>query len=403
MIHDHKLTRSVRAMLLAGAHLHRKDAGGDPFELLTKKFGEHVGEVMKKLDALKGKSDDHDALIMELAQKMVRSGRNRSSGFDDDSGRDSTWGERFIQAKSSDLRRIASERGRTSLEIKATITSATTNADGSAGDLVVPQRDTLIGMPRRRMTIRNLLNVVQVSSGSVEYAKQTGRTNNAAPVSEGGAKPSSDLKFTLEPVQIRTIAHWLKASRQIIEDAPQLRDFIDQELRYGLGLEEESQLLYGDGTGQNLEGMVTQATAFADPLTLSGANMIDNIGSAILQASLTDIPPDGIILHPSDWWRMRLTKDGDGKYILGDPMTVVQPSLFGLPVVATQAMDVDTFLVGSFASQTLYDRWNARVEVGFENDDFTRNLVTILGEERIGFAAKRPESLIVGDFGNVSG
>ena len=99
---------------------------------------------------------------------------------------------------------------------------------------------------------------------------------------------------------------------------------------------------------------------------------------------------------------MRLTKDADGKYILGDPMASLQPSLFGLPVVLTQSMRVDEFLVGAFGAQTLYDRWTARVEVGFVDQDFTNNMVTILGEERIGFAAKRANALVRGDFGNLA-
>lgn len=84
---------------------------------------------------------------------------------------------------------------------------------------------------------------------------------------------------------------------------------IDSELRYGLALAEEAQLLFGDGTGANLTGLVPAATAFADPLSQSNPNMIDLIGSAILQVALADHMPDGIIMHPSDWMRMRLAKD----------------------------------------------------------------------------------------------
>ena len=195
----------------------------------------------------------------------------------------------------------------------------------------------------------------------------------------------------------------MKASRQILEDEPQLSDLIDSEMRYGLAIKEELQLLSGDGTGANLLGMIPQATAYSDPLGISGGTFIDTVGTAILQAALADFPANGIIMHPADWWRMRLIKDNDGKYILGDPQAVVQPSLFGLPVVVTKAMPVDKFMVGDFkAAATLYDRWQPRVEAGYVNDDFTRNLVTILAEERIAFAVKQPTALTYGDFGNVA-
>lgn len=390
-IHSYPVTAAAAHLLATAAPIHTKDAGGDPLDLLAKKFGDHVSEVLTKLGATNTDLNVIKEQLAELEQKAARGGGGTPQ-------RPDSWGQSFTKGRADELQRIASERGRTSLEIKATITSLTTDANGSAGDLVVPQRDQLLMMPKRRLTIRSLLNVVQVTSGSVEYPQQTGRVNNAGMVAEGAAKPASDLKFDLKSAPIRTIAHWVKASRQILDDAPQLRDLIDQELIYGLAVKEEEQLLSGDGTGQNLPGMIPLATAYAAPVLLSSLNQIDVIGLSILQASLTNVQPDGIVIHPSDWWAMRLAKGTDGKYLLGDPMTVVQPSLFGLPVVATEAMTVRKFLVGSFNSQTLYDRWAARVEVGFENDDFTKNLVTVLGEERVGFAAKRPEALIYGDF-----
>jgi HK97 family phage major capsid protein len=236
------------------------------------------------------------------------------------------------------------------------------------------------------------------SANSIEYPELVGRTNNAGMVAEGAAKPESSLQFELKSVPLRVMAHWMKASRQVLSDAPQLQGIIDNELRYGLALKEEAQLLYGDNTGQNFNGMIPQAADFVDSLGAAAPTAIDTIGSAIHQASLTDVPPDGIVLHPSDWWKMRMLKDVDGKYLLGDPMMALEPSLFGLPVVLTQSINVDEFLVGAFSEQTLYDRWTARVEVGFVDQDFTNNMVTVLGEERVGFAAKRPEALIHGTF-----
>jgi len=108
-------------------------------------------------------------------------------------------------------------------------------------------------------------------------------------------------------------------------------------------------------------------------------------------------------MHPSDWMRVRLLKNADGEYLLGDPGAPVPPVLFGLPVVATTSMTVDKFLVGDFdRAATLYDRWTPRVEVSTEHADFfTRNLVAILAEQRLALATKQPAALTFGDFGNV--
>nr|WP_053000426.1 phage major capsid protein [Sphingomonas sp. Y57] len=383
--------------IIMPADLRRKDAPD-----LDKVLADHIGVVTKALSDLKStdktteeKLAEHHEMIFELSQKMAQ--RSRGMGNWGAGDNLATWGKIFSKEKGADITAMRSN-DRVSLEFKASLTSATTDAAGSAGDLIVPDREAVLGMPRRRMTIRNLLRTVPVSSGSVEYPKQVARNLNPGTVAEGAEKPQSDLQWGLKTAPIRTIAHWMKASRQILEDVPQLEGMIDLELRYGLTLQEEAQLLYGDNTGQNLHGMTLQATAYDSPIDVVDVNHIDVIGGAILQVSLTDVPPDGIVMHPADWWRMRLLKDANGKYILGDPMSVVPPSLFGLPVIATQAMQASKFLVGAFGEQTLYDRWEARVELGFVNDDFTRNLVTVLGEERIGFAAKRPEALVYGDF-----
>ncbi len=381
---------------------------------MTDILKKHFADVEDRIGALPTQVKETIERVNEMEQKMAQIKRSGGGPV-----RLKSWGEQFTAAKSADLEILAKQRGQVSMEmqtplsaagatseeglfVKATLTSATTDSAGSVGDLIVPTMDAAVMMPRRRLTIRNLLNVVKTTSGSVEYPKQTGRPAGAAPVAEGAAKPESDMKFDIENVPMRVIAHWTKASRQVLSDIPQLANLIDTELRYGLAIQEETQLLFGDGTGQNLEGMVSQATAYSAAFVPDMETAIDTIGLAILQAALTNVPPDGIIIHPSDWWRMRLTKNSAGDYILGDPNSAAPASLFGLPVVPTEAMTADKFLVGSFQSQTLYDRWEARVETGYVNDDFTRNLVTVLAEERIGFAAKRPEALIYGDLGFAS-
>ena len=308
-----------------------------------------------------------------------------------------TPGQQFVEADEvKGFLGNASSGRRLSVEVKA-ITTAT----GSGGALFAPQRDMTVALPQRPLRVRDLLPTIQVSSGSVEYPRQTTRTNNAATVAEGALKPESGLAFELVPVPLRTIAHWILASRQVLDDAPQLQGVIDNELLYQLGFVEDAQLLTGAGTGTDLSGIYTQATAFAaGTLTVASPQRIDVIGAAILQNALADLPADGIVLHPADWTAIRMTKNADGDYILGNPQDVVQPRLFGLPVVETQGMTAGNFLVGNFrGSATLYDRMAARVEVSTEDsDNFRKNMVTVLAEERVGLAVKRPTGFTKGTF-----
>ena len=208
------------------------------------------------------------------------------------------------------------------------------------------------------------------------------------------------MSFTMETAGARVIAHWIPASRQILDDAPQLRDMIDTDLRYGLELKEDEQILTGSGTGENLYGLIPQATDYTAPFVVDGETIIDKVGLAILQAALTEFPPDGIVLHPTDWMKIRLTKDADGRYIFGNPAESSTAALWGLPVVETTSMPVNRFLVGSFqAAATIYDRWLPRVEISTEHADyFIRNLVAILAEERLAFAVKNPNAVIYGSF-----
>lgn len=375
----------------------RNDSGGLDLKALGEHFDRHHIEVKGILDGHAGKIAELGETINELAQKAARETGGAHST--------ETIGSRFVG--SDEFKALAgsnSQRGRAEMKVKATITSATTDAAGSAGALGgANYRDGLVALPRRRLTIRDLMPVIPVLSGTVEVPRMKDFTNNAAPVAEAALKPSSDLQIEMLNIATRTIAHYIKASRQVLEDAPQLQGIIDSELLFGLALKEEAQFLSGDGTGQNLLGLIPQATAFAAPFTIDGATVIDTIGLAILQNDLADHPADAIVMHPSDWTRARLEKDGTGEYIMGPPGADVQPRLFGLPVVATPAMTVDKFLVGSFqVAGTIYDRWAARVEVATENeDDFVKNLLTVLAEERVGIAVKRPLALTYGDFGNV--
>lgn len=298
-------------------------------------------------------------------------------------------------------------RGKASVRVKAIISALTTDANGSAGDLIVPdRRPGILATPDRRLTVRDLITPGRTTVNSIQYVKESGYTNNAATVSEtaGSTKPQSEIKFDIESSNVTTIAHWVLATRQILSDVPQLQSYIDGRLRYGLKLVEEAQLLMGGGTGTDLNGIYTQATAFSAPITISGATMIDNLRLAILQASLAELPATGIVLHPSDWANIELTKTDEGSYLFANVQGTVQPTLWGLPIVATQAMTIDKFLVGAFnLGAQIFDRWDADVLISTEDsDNFRKNLVTILCEERLALAVYRPEAFTKGDFGNVA-
>lgn len=294
--------------------------------------------------------------------------------------------------------------GRTDLRIKATLTTDTADAAGAVGDAIRPTRlPGILPLPQRRMTVRDLISPGRMDGGSLEYVKETGFTNSAGMVAETSAKPQSDIKLDLFTTAAKVVAHWMKASRQALDDVAQLRSIIDQRLLYGLAYKEEQQLLAGDGTGQNLLGILPQATAFAAPITLGAETSIDRMRLAQLQAALAEYPATGHVMSPIDWAWIETLKDSTGRYIIGNPQGSIVKTLWGLPVVESPAMAQDKFLTGAFRlGAQVFDRWDARVEVGYVNDDFTKNLVTVLAEERLALAVYRPEAFVYGDFGRVA-
>lgn len=364
---------------------------------------------MKSAETMNGKADEALLKMNELAEQVSSMEQKlaRAADFERDAARAKSLGQQFVEADTikAMLEKGTDFRGSAQFQMKATITSATTDAAGSAGSAVNETRLPGIVSPNdRRMTIRDLLTPGQMDGSTLEYVKETGFNNNAATVAEGATKPQSDIQLELVSTSAKVIAHTAKASRQILDDAAQLRTYIDGRLRYGLAFQEEQQLLNGDGTGQNLNGIIPQATAYSAEFTPASATAIDTMRLAMLQAALAEYPATGHVMHPTDWARIETTKDSDGRYIIGNPQGMIAPTLWGLPVVATQAIEVDKFLTGAFRlGAQVFDRWQARVEIATENeDDFVKNLVTMLCEERLALAVYRPEAFIYGDLGFVA-
>lgn len=332
----------------------------------------------------------------ELEQKLDRAG-----GGDEDENL--TAGERFIADEG--FKAFAGQtrpKGRHIVEVKD-ITSLTTGAAGSVGTLIRPDRAAPIMLPQRRMTIRALLAQGTTSSNSIEYDREKGFTNNAAAVAEGALKPQSEIQFEAADARVRTVAHWMRASVQILADAPALRSMIDQRLRYGLAYAEEVQLLTGDGIGENLAGLITNATAYAAAGGLVATDLLDIIRLMILQVALAEYPANGIVMNPIDMAYVEMKRDGNGQFLIGNPQGTINKTLWGLPVVETQAMTVDKAMVGAFnLAAQIFDRQDATVEVSTEDqDNFVKNKVTIRAEERLALAIYRPEAIVYGDLGRV--
>lgn len=349
---------------------------------------EKVDDFVKKVDARIG----------EIEQKVVRRGAGQAiDGL-------KSLGEIIIENEEVKNKLLGgNKKGSVNLSIETkTILSASGTWGATASvtnSLVVPDRQGVIPLPMRQMTVRDLLAPGQTVSNAIEYAVQVARTNNAAVAAENTLKPSSNYTWDLRTSPVRTIAHLVKASRQILDDAPALRSTIDAEMRYGLEFAEETELLTGDGTGAHLLGLVPQATAYSGAFVVTGETAIDRIRLAMLQGVLALYPMTGTVLNPTDWTKIEMTKDGMGRYIIGDPQGTVTPRLWGLPVVSSLALTAGTFLTGAFKyGAQIFDRMAIEILISTENnDDFEKNMITIRAEERLALIVKRPLAFITGN------
>lgn len=355
-------------------------------------YGEMNAETRAKVDELLVAQGELQARLQSAEQALV-------AGRDKDSDPEFRSAGRMVADKLVEAGVNSASKASYRIQVPR---AAITSAGESGGALVAPdRRPGIVGGAERRLTIRDLVAPGTTTSNSVEYVREAGFTNSASVVSEGATKPYSDLEFELENAPVRTIAHLFKASRQILDDSSALMSYIDARAYYGLRMAEESQLLYGNGTGANIAGIIPQASSYVAPggVSVTAEQRIDRIRLAILQAQLAEFPASGIVLNPIDWALIELTKDKENRYIVGSPQGGSSPTLWRLPVVETQAITQNEFLVGAFSlGAQIFDRMDVEILVSTENDkDFEKNMVTIRAEERLAFAVYRPEAFVTGE------
>ncbi|MEY2655019.1 MAG: hypothetical protein RLZZ524_2047, partial [Pseudomonadota bacterium] len=276
-------------------------------------------------------------------------------------------------------------------EVKNTVTSGSTT--------VFPdQRPGVIPGSFVPLTVRDVIRAIPVSSNMVNSLREASFTNDAAETAQAAAKPESDITFEQYNVPIETVAHWIKISNQLLADAPAVVAYIETRLRDGLGQRIEQQLLNGNGTAPNLSGL-TDAGNFTAYTPTAGDTLVDAINRIKYTMWASGNTPDTVIVNPADWGAMERTREGagTGQYLYGMPGMNSAMNPFGLRVVLSPKLAAGNLLVARFSdSAVIFNRSSATVEMGYVNDDFTKNLITIRAEERLGLACDRPAGIYYG-------
>lgn len=319
-----------------------------------------------------------------------------------------------VQTDALAFKNLISPRG----SRKALVTGA---SDTSAGAYVQDQwLGPVSGLElfQRPLTIRDLVTQGTTTSDTVEYARVTAITNNAAPVAEatssaaptapasvpgalvnnagGGYKPESAFTTERETAVVKTIAHWIPATKRALSDAAQIMTLIDNFLEYGLEEELEDQMIAGSGSGENFEGIGTvsgtQSQAWDTDLfttTRKAKTKVRVIGRA---------RPNGYVFNPADVENLDLLQDNEGRYYFGGPVgagTATDTGLWGLPVIESEAVPAGTGYVGDWTKAILWNRQQSTISITDSHADFfVRNLVAILAEMRAAFGVIQPSAFV---------
>ena len=367
-----------------------------------KKYGETTAETAKSIEGIdatiKSITDGMEAAKKRMDELEAKAGRLAEPTVTEFK----SPGQTFVE---SEAYKAVKDKGlpikSQAVQVKTLITGA--SLGNLAGYLYPSYRvPEIVEDPRRAARVRSLLNVIPTTAGAIEWIRESGFTNNAAVVAEGEEKPESAITFENKSNTIKTIAHWIPVTKQILADAPGLQAYIDSKLIYGLYLKEDDELLYGTGEDGDIHGITTdedvQTYSWSDGT--AGDTKLDAIRRAMTKAYLAYYPVDGIVLHPSDWEDIELLKSSDGMYVWVNVNVGGQERLWRTPVVVSAALTEGTFLTGSFGlGATLWDRQEVTISVsGSHSDFFIKNKLAILCEERVELTVERPESFVIGTF-----
>lgn len=277
------------------------------------------------------------------------------------------------------------------------------SSDSSGGAFVTEDRQPgMVDILQRDIVFLDLVPRISTDSDTIEYVQEDTFTNNAAVVAEAtattgtsGLKPESALAYSVQTSPVRTVAHWIPVTNRMLADAPQVRGLINGRLLLGLDLKLEDQVLDGDGSGENLTGILN--TSGINIQGVGSDNELDAIFKARTQIRVNGKGrPGAIVLHPNDWESIRLARENAdtgtlGQYLMGPPSQAGAVTIWGIPVIESEALDENTGLIGDFQMGcVLYDREQSAVRVGTIDDQFVRNMQTILAELRAAFVVYRP-------------
>ena len=387
-----------------------------------------TADEIRKVDGHLGTVKDCDAKIKAAAESDALMAKMTAFGGSGEGDREAagarTLGEHFVKSVGAEgLARVKTISGAT---IAAPEYKAATDTHATPGSIApwLTDFDRTIVRTYRRPVVSDLFGGGTITGNAVTYLVEGAVEGSFSTVAEGGAKPQLHIANpTTRTDALKKIAGFLKFTDEMVEDADFWVSEINQRGLYLLALAEEDQLLNGPGTGSTVEGLLNRSGV----QTETAANRDDN-ADALFRAmtkaqNVSGLAADGIVINPTDYQQLRLSRDANGQYFgggfffgqygngsiapLNEPVISglqQQPPLWGLRTVVSFAVPAGTAIVGAFGTAaTVYRKGGVRVEsTNSHVDDFTNNLITTRIEERVALAVRLPTAFVRVTLSNVA-
>lgn len=259
----------------------------------------------------------------------------------------------------------------------------------------------IVDLGTQKLTVRDLCAAGTTNAATVRYPRETALPTYSGSLTTSENATKTEAAFSLEEkdANVRKIAAIGRVSEEAYADQSFLASYIDNRLRFLVQTAEEAQLLNGDGNAPNLEGILQ--TEGVQSMSGATGTLGDNILVAMTKVrSIGFYEPDGIVINPTDYMNLRLSKDKNDQYFgggyfqnaYGNGDVPMQPTIWGIRTVITTAITAGTVLLGAFKlGCQIFDREGLRVDTTeTDGEDWRNNRIAVRVEERLAFAVYRP-------------
>lgn len=358
-----------------------------------------VDSLKSELEELKSQV----SVVKDAADKLEAKSNRKTMNENQVKGFNATLAE-SIEKNADNIAKLGrGEMKHTSFNLDTKAVGNMTEAANLTGDIPRAYANQVYGLPSRKVHVRSLLPVGTISQGLFTFPKETGGEGDPAAQTQGSTKAQVDFDITMENAPAQVIAGYVKISRQMLDDVPAMTSFLQQRLLEKYLVAEDAQLLFGSGTGVNLQGLTGVASAFSGAATVD----VEQLVQAIAQVEASNYSATGILINPTDWASIINTKNTNSAYSLPGSTVVTtdgQLSIAGIPVFKSTAITADKFLVGDWSmGAQIMQRDGISVQFSeFDGNNFVENMITVRVEARIAFPIYYSGAFVYGDFGNVA-